>query len=122
MCHVNLAKSKCNNINPKTMKKLSDFLNRISNWKTLLITFAIYMVFNLVLLKNAESKINELTQKTVGVIDLTFGFNPPKTLQMIADYGSSTSVLCPNRNDYRCYLSHNLCFFIRHHFVAFISK
>ena len=69
------------------MQKLSDFLNRISNWKTLLITFAIYMVFNLVLLKNAESKINELAQKTVGVIDLTFGFNPQKTLSMVADYG-----------------------------------
>jgi hypothetical protein len=70
------------------MKKLSDFLNRISNWKTLIITLAIYMIFNLVLLKNAESKINELAQKTVGVIDLTFGFNQQKTLQMVADYGN----------------------------------
>jgi hypothetical protein len=71
------------------MKKLSDFLNRISNWKTLIITLTIYMVFNLVLLKNAESKINELAQKTVGVIDLTFGFNPQKTLQMVAEYGDA---------------------------------
>lgn len=71
------------------MKKLSDFLNRISNWKTLIITLAIYMAFNLVLLKNAESKINELAQRTVGVIDLTFGFNPHKTLQMVANYGDS---------------------------------
>lgn len=71
------------------MKKLSDFLNHFSNWKTLIVTFAIYMVFNLVLLKNAESKINELAQKTVGVIDLTFGFNPQKTLSMIAEYGDA---------------------------------
>lgn len=63
------------------MKKLSDFLNHFSNWKTLIVTFAIYMVFNLVLLKNTESQINELAKKTVGVIDLTFGFNPQKRSQ-----------------------------------------
>ena len=57
------------------MQKLSHFLNRISNWKTLIITFAIYLVFNLVLLKNAEEKINQLAEKN-GVIDLTMGFNP----------------------------------------------
>jgi len=71
------------------MKKLSDLLDRFSNWKTLIITLAIYMVFNLVLLKNAESKINELAQKTVGVIDLTFGFNPQRTLAMVAEYGDA---------------------------------
>lgn len=71
------------------MKAFSDFLNRISNWKTLIITFAIYMFFNLILLKNAESKINELAHKSVGVIDLTFGFNPQKMLSMVADYGNA---------------------------------
>ena len=69
------------------MKTLSLFLDRIANWKILLVNLAIYMVFNAVLLKNAENKVNELAQKTIGVIDLTFGFNPQKTLDMVANYG-----------------------------------
>lgn len=68
------------------MKTLSNLLNRISNWKTLLIFFAIYMFFNAYLLKNAEGKINSLSGKTIGVIDLTMGFDTQKTLGMVAAY------------------------------------
>ncbi|MES2797302.1 MAG: hypothetical protein V4683_15120 [Bacteroidota bacterium] len=68
------------------MKNLSNLLNRISNWKTLLAAFIIYMFFNGYLLKNAEEKINDLSGKTIGVIDLTFGFDAQKTLDMVAAY------------------------------------
>ena len=69
------------------MKTLSQFLDRIANWKTLFVIFVIYMFFNVVLFKNAQEKINQLAGKKVEIIDVTMGFNPQKTLQMVADYG-----------------------------------
>ncbi len=71
------------------MKTLSNFLNRIASWKSLVIFLALYMIFPAYLLKNAESKIVALAGKPVGIIDLTFGFNPQKTLMMVADYGDN---------------------------------
>jgi hypothetical protein len=44
------------------------------------------MLFNGYFLKNAEEKINSLSGNKVGVIDLTFGFNAQKTLDMVAAY------------------------------------
>ncbi|HTE32796.1 MAG TPA: hypothetical protein VK666_20585 [Chryseolinea sp.] len=62
-------------------------MNRIAGWKSLLIFFALDILFNGFILPNAGDKINALAGKTTGVIDLTFGFNPQKTLTMVADYG-----------------------------------
>lgn len=76
----------------KTMKKLSNTLYRIANWKILLGLLLIYMVFAGYFLKNAAEKINELAGKKIDVIDLTVGFNPEKTLQMVADYGDTARV------------------------------
>jgi hypothetical protein len=69
------------------MKILSQFLERIANGKLLILLFLIYAIFPAYFLKNAEEKINQLAGKKIGVIDLTLGFNPQKTLQMVADYG-----------------------------------
>jgi len=69
------------------MKTLSTFLHRIANWKSLVISLALYLLFPAYILKNAEAKINELAGKPVGIIDLTIGFNPQKTLDMVAGYG-----------------------------------
>jgi hypothetical protein len=69
------------------MKTLSQFLDRIANGKLLILLFLIYAIFPAYFLKNAEEKINQLAGKEIGVIDLTLGFNPQKTLQMVADYG-----------------------------------
>jgi hypothetical protein len=71
------------------MQTLSNFLNRISNWKTLSVTLVLYLFCAGVLLKNAETKINELAQRTVGIIDITIGFNPQRTLTMVQDYGDA---------------------------------
>jgi len=71
------------------MKTLSSFLDRISNWKTLLLAIAVYMVFPAYFLKNAETKINELAGKPSPIIDLSFGFNPQKTLESVASYGDA---------------------------------
>lgn len=71
------------------MNSVSNFLNIVANWKTLLATFVIYLLFNVYFLKNAEEKINELAGSEIGVIDLTFGFDPQKTLDMVAKYGEA---------------------------------
>jgi len=67
--------------------RILTFLNRLASWKSLLIFLAIYLLFNGYILKNAENKINEYAGKSVGIIDLTFGFNPQKTLMMVREYG-----------------------------------
>lgn len=69
------------------MKALSLFLDRMANWKLLLVIFAVYVVFPSYLFKNAETKMNALSGKTLGVIDLTIGFTPERTLQMVEAYG-----------------------------------
>lgn len=74
------------------MTFLSNLLYRFSNWKSLALFFAIYMFFNGYLLKNAEEKINELSGNKNGVIDLTFGYNPEKTLAIVADYSPEARV------------------------------
>ena len=71
------------------MKTLSTFLDRIANWKSLVLALAIYGLFAGYILKNTEKKIIELAGKPVGIIDLTFGFNPQKTLMMVAGYGEA---------------------------------
>jgi hypothetical protein len=65
---------------------MAAFLNRISNWKTLLGLILLYLLFVGVLLNNAEKRINQFAGKEIGVIDLNVGFNPHRTLQMVADY------------------------------------
>lgn len=70
------------------MRKIVAFFVRISNWKTFVLFLVLYTIFPAYILKNAESRIHELAGKETGVIDLTVGFNPGKTLDMVADYGA----------------------------------
>lgn len=69
------------------MTTLANFLNRIANWKTVLFLLALYVSFPAYWLTNAEATINQLAGKDIGPIDLTVGFNPARTLTMVADYG-----------------------------------
>lgn len=71
------------------MKTLSSLLNRIANWKTLLLFLVAYMLFPGYIFKNAEQKINELAGSPIGIIDLTFGFKPQETLKMVDAYGDA---------------------------------
>ena len=68
------------------MNSFSVFLIKNAHWKSLLFFIILYILFPAYLLKNAENKINSLSANKVGVIDLTWGYDPPKTLQMIANY------------------------------------
>lgn len=69
------------------MNALTQFLNCIASWKSLLLLLVLYISFPAYWLKNAEATINRLAGESIGPIDLTIGFNPGHTLQMVADYG-----------------------------------
>ncbi|AEI49830.1 hypothetical protein Runsl_3466 [Runella slithyformis DSM 19594] len=69
------------------MKQLSTFFYRISNRKILVGLIALYLVFPGYFLKNAETQINTLSGKVLAPIDLTMGFTPDRTLQMVEQYG-----------------------------------
>lgn len=69
------------------MTTLTNFLDRIANWKLLALLLILYLSFPAYWLKNAEATINQLAGKPVGVIDLTIGYDPARTLRMVADYG-----------------------------------
>ena len=71
------------------MQKFLSFFSRFSNWKTLCLFLVLYLLFPAYILKNAETKMNTLAGSEVGVIDLTFGFDPQKTLDMVAAYGDA---------------------------------
>ena len=69
------------------MIPVTNFLNRLANWKALLFLGIIYVSFPAYWFKNAGATISQLAGKPVDPIDLTFGFNPARTLAMVADYG-----------------------------------
>ena len=71
------------------MRHLVLFLNRYSNWKVLAGLVLLYLLFSVVLLANAEKKINALAGQEIGPIDLTFGFNPQGALAMVEAYGAA---------------------------------
>ncbi len=72
---------------PRTMNNLNRFIDRIANWKTLILLLTVYVSFPAYWFKNAGATINQLAGKAIDPIDLTFGFNPARTLRMVADYG-----------------------------------
>lgn len=71
------------------MIKVSKFIDRISNWKYFTIFMIVLIIFNAFVFNVAENKINELAEAPIGLIDVTFGFNPQKTLNMVAAYGET---------------------------------
>jgi hypothetical protein len=79
--------SACGNGHLCPMNTLSRFLNKIATGPTLIVLLLAYISFPAYWLKNAEETINRLAGRPIGPIDLTFGFNPTQTLQMVADYG-----------------------------------
>lgn len=74
------------------MTAFAHFLDRIANGKSLVFLLLLYVSFPAYWLKNAETTINQLAGKPVGIIDLTMGFNPARTLRMVADYGPAARV------------------------------
>jgi hypothetical protein len=78
------------------LNKIVIFFNRFSNWKTLVLFFGLYVFFNAYVLSKSESKINSLSKKEAGVVDLTFGYNPERTIEMISDYSAEAKDYCIN--------------------------
>jgi hypothetical protein len=71
------------------MIKISNFLDHISNWKSLLIFMVLLIIFNGYIFKKSEQRINELAGTPIELIDVTIGFNPQKTLNMVTEYGET---------------------------------
>jgi hypothetical protein len=68
------------------MKNFVDFLYRFASVKMLIVAVVAYAVFPAYFLKNAETRINQLTGKPVEIIDLGIGFNPERTRQLLDTY------------------------------------
>jgi hypothetical protein len=68
------------------MKNVILFLDRISSLKSFIILLLIYIVFPAYFFKNAETKINQLSGESVGIIDITITYNPERTQQMLTKY------------------------------------
>lgn len=68
------------------MKPFVSFLYRFASVKTLAIAIGIYAIFPAYLLKNAETRINQLTGKPVEIIDLGIGYDPARTHQLLSTY------------------------------------
>ena len=68
------------------MKNISDFFIRISNWKTLLLFFIIYLCFNLYFLPKGFKDIVPTEDKNLPILDLQFGYNPERVKEIVAMY------------------------------------
>ncbi len=68
------------------MKNISDFFIRISNWKTLLLFFIIYLCFNLYFLPKGFKDIVPAEDKNLPILDLQFGYNPERVKEIVAMY------------------------------------
>ncbi|WP_461092851.1 hypothetical protein [Spirosoma gilvum] len=75
------------------LTSLSSFFYRIVSWKTLLLAVVLYIPFPAYIFKHLEADMNALAGKPLGPIDLLFGYNPARVLQMVADYGSEARSL-----------------------------
>lgn len=68
------------------MKNISDFFIRISNWKTLLLFFIIYLCFNLYFLPKGFKDMVPAEDKSLPILDLQFGYNPERVKEIVAMY------------------------------------
>ena len=68
---------------------LSKFINSKANKKNLILFIGLYLLFSVGIWMHAKRQIKELADKPIGIIDATFGFNPQKTLNLVANYGDS---------------------------------
>jgi hypothetical protein len=68
------------------MKNISDFFVRISNWKTLLLFFIIYLCFNLYFLPKVFKGMVPEEDKNLPILDLQFGYNPERVKEIVSMY------------------------------------
>ena len=68
------------------MYPISNYLQVLANRKYLLIFLLVFLSFPLYFFKNVQSRIDELNGGATTAIDITFGFNPQRTLNAVAGY------------------------------------
>ncbi|KAB7731597.1 hypothetical protein F5984_05015 [Rudanella paleaurantiibacter] len=69
------------------LQTLSAFLYRTASRKTLWLATLLYLPFPTLFFRNLEEKMNKLAGQPIGPIDLLFGYNPDRIMQMVAAYG-----------------------------------
>ena len=72
---------------PKPMlKKLSDTIAKVAEGKTIVVVIVIYMIFHILVMPWAASKINDQAGG-IGLLDLQLRYSPEKAYEMLSFYG-----------------------------------
>ena len=69
------------------MEKLTRLLNRLANWKTIVILILIAMPFNLVIFPMRSARLKELSGKSAPIIDMMFAYTPAQVYELVPAYG-----------------------------------
>ena len=69
------------------LASLSTRLYRFASWKTLVLGWLLFALFPGYILKSVEERLNTLAGRSVGPVDLLFGYDPDRIQQMVASYG-----------------------------------
>ena len=69
------------------MEKLTRLLNRLANWKTIVILILIALPFNLVIFPMRSARLQELSGKSTPIIDVMFAYTPAQVYELVPAYG-----------------------------------
>jgi hypothetical protein len=69
------------------MEKLTRLLNRLANWKAIVILILIALPFNLVIFPMRSARLKELSGKSAPIIDAMFAYTPAQVYELVPAYG-----------------------------------
>ena len=69
------------------MEKLIRLLNRLANWKTIVVLILIALPFNWVIFPMRSARLQELAGKSVSIIDVMFAYTPAQVYELVSAYG-----------------------------------
>ena len=71
------------------LEKIADFFWRTAGWKTFIAALLIYIVFGVVVMPKGMQMIQQISGKTVEILDLQFSYTPEKAKAIISQYGDN---------------------------------
>jgi hypothetical protein len=69
------------------MEKLTRLLNRLANWKTIVILILIALPFNLVIFPMRSARLKDLSGENDPIIDAKFAYTPAQVYELVPAYG-----------------------------------
>ena len=69
------------------MEKLTRLLNRLANWKTIVVLILIALPFNWVIFPMRSARLQELAGKSISIIDVMFAYTPAQVYELVPAYG-----------------------------------